>query len=109
LYWWKEGKTLERWIFSKIEYSMVNSWKQGFINILWADKQETHEGNKENGKVSNLVLEAVSTFELWGNHWICKMVVARKGSNLVCFLENMVSRVDIACLEPCSTTSLYPY
>jgi hypothetical protein len=30
----KRGKTQERWIFSKIEYSMVNSWKQGFINMF---------------------------------------------------------------------------
>jgi hypothetical protein len=40
---------------------------------------------------------------------ICSMAVARKGSTIVCFLWNILSCVDIACLEPCSTTSLYPY
>jgi hypothetical protein len=45
-----------------------------------------------------------------GEHWMCNMVVAKEGSDIDCFFfKNMVSRVDIACLEPCSTTSLYPY
>jgi hypothetical protein len=32
-----------------------NSWKEGSINIFWADRHETPEGNRRNGKVSNLV------------------------------------------------------
>jgi hypothetical protein len=106
---------LGRWIFSKIGYPMVNSWKEGFINIFWADRHETPEGNRRNGK-----------FQIWyakpwvplrctrkpskGKHWMCDMVVGREGSNIVCFsFLNMVSRVDIACIEPCSMTFLYPY
>jgi hypothetical protein len=82
---------LERWIFSKIEYPMVNSWKEGFINIFWADRHETPEGNRRNGK-----------FQIWyakpwvplrctrkpskGKHWRCDMVVGRESSDIVCFL-----------------------
>jgi hypothetical protein len=44
-----------------------------------------------------------------GEHWMCNMVVGRESSNIVALFENMVSRVDIACIEPCSTTFLYPY
>jgi hypothetical protein len=40
---------------------------------------------------------------------MCTMVVVRESSNIVSLFENMVSRVDIACIEPCSTTFLYPY
>jgi hypothetical protein len=60
---------LERWIFSKIEYSMVNSWKEGFINIIWADKHETPESMRRNGKVSNLVRKVVGIFwVVFANH-----------------------------------------
>jgi hypothetical protein len=92
LYWWKERITLERWIFKKIEYSMVNSWKEGFINIFWAGKHETLEGMRRNGKVSSLVRKALGTVwivltnNIKGEHWRCNMVIARERSNLVCFL-----------------------
>jgi hypothetical protein len=42
---------------------MVNSWKECFIDILWADKHETPEDVWRNGKVSDLVQKIVSTFE----------------------------------------------
>jgi hypothetical protein len=44
---------------------MVNSWKQGFINMFWANKHETPEGNRRNGKVPSLVRIAVNTFGLY--------------------------------------------
>jgi hypothetical protein len=65
LYWWKEGITLERYMFSTIEYLRANSWKECFINIFWADKQETPGSVRRNGKVSNLVRKVMSTFVLY--------------------------------------------
>jgi hypothetical protein len=90
LNWGREGTTAERWIFEKIEYLMVNSWKESFINKFWAHRRETPEGNRRNGK-----------FQIWyakswvplrctrkpskGKHWMCDMVVGRESSDIVCF------------------------
>jgi hypothetical protein len=70
---------------------------------------------RRNGKVSNLVRKVVSTFELYSQtirrEALDVQYGCRKGrlKSSLLYFKNMVSRVDIACLEPCSTTSLYPY
>jgi hypothetical protein len=97
-YWVSHGQLME-WVF---------------VNISWANNMKHLK-----------VWEGMGKFQIWfakswvhlsytrkpskGKHWMGNIVVGRKGSNLVCFLENIVSRVDIACLEPCSTTFQYPY
>jgi hypothetical protein len=48
-YWVSHGQLME-WVF---------------VNISWANKHETPESVRRNGKVSNLVRKVVSTFELY--------------------------------------------
>jgi hypothetical protein len=47
----------------QVSHGQLMEWM--IINIFWADKHETPESVRRNGKVSNLVHKAVSTFELY--------------------------------------------
>jgi hypothetical protein len=73
----------------RVSHGQLMEWV--FVNISWANKHETPESVRRDGKVSNLIHQVVSTFEVYsqiskGKHWMCDMVVGKEGSTLVCFL-----------------------
>jgi hypothetical protein len=49
----ERGKTLERWIFKKIEYLMVNSWKECSRTSDELTSMKHVKGNKSEGKGSS--------------------------------------------------------
>jgi hypothetical protein len=90
LNWRREGTSLERWIFEKIEYLIVNSWKVILETYSELSTWNTWKCEKEwesfkFGSQSREYIWVVLTNHQKGKHWMCNMVVGKEGSTLVCF------------------------